>query len=200
MRPLVLIHGTWSRYKDWHLKGSPLRAALEARGFLVYDFLWSGYCGGVPSPVIVPQDAPEIKGELMLWQSEGEKLLYLCRALQYEAPDVISHSHGLQVVSFAAASGQTFGTVLSLSGPVRKDVEPWRKLARPNIQKWIQVVDPEDDMTIREGLAFDGHFGWVYHLPEADQNIEVPGYGHSGLILDIAAWDRLGLWKAMEVS
>lgn len=174
---------------------------MEAHGFSVVDFEWSGYCGGVPSPIIVPP-ASDLQGDLELWRSEGEKLALFCRVLGLEAPCVLSHSHGLQVVTFAARGSlaQRFGTVLSLSGPVREDMTMMRNQAKPNIARWIQVTDPVSDQTIREGEAFDGHVGWRYELPEADVNLSAPGQGHSGLLTDLAAWDTLGIWEALRAS
>lgn len=207
MNPLILVHGTWSRHSDWHHPGSPLWKALQGRGYTVLEFRWSGYCGGVPGPVIVPPSTDQLKGTLELWRSEGEKLALYCQRLGLEAPHVISHSHGLQVVAFAASGSgglvlaQQFGTVLSLSGPVREDMTLIRGWARSHIRRWIQVTDPTgEDTTILEGEAFDGHLGWVLALPEADQNIEAPGAGHSGLVaqFDDKEWEELGLWKALE--
>jgi len=199
VKPLVVVHGTWSRFKDWHEVGSPLRKALQDHDFEVYDFLWSGYCGGFPSPVIVPKDSPEMDGRVMLWCSEGEKLALWCIDRGLESPDLLTHSHGLQVGVFAASAGQSFDHFLSISGPIRSDMAKYRQLARPNIRKWTQVVDPDDDMTIREGQAFDHHLGWAYDLPEGDLTINTPGYGHSGLVLDPTDWGKLKLWEALGV-
>lgn len=202
MTPLILVPGTWSRGTAWHHPGSLLWTALEAHGFSVLEFKWSGYCGGVPSPVIVPPATDGVRGALELWRSEGEKLALYCKVIGVERPNILSHSHGLQLVAFAAAGTtflppQPFATVLSLSGPVRHDMTLTRMQAAPNIAKWIQVTDPIDDTTIREGEGFDGHVGWNYHVPEAAVNIDAPGHGHSGLTTDLAAWESLGLWKEL---
>ena len=201
MRPLLLVHGTYGRSTGWHKPSSNLWTALESKGFTPIEFLWSGWCGGIPSPVIVSPDTDDLKGSLRLWQSEGEKLALFCQRLGLEAPDVISHSHGLQIVAFAASGvgglclAQTFGTVLSLSGPVRQDMAWVRDRAKSHIRRWVQVYDPVGDLTIREGEAFDGEVGWHYALPEADVNVEARGQGHSGLCTDVQAWGRLGLWQ-----
>jgi len=200
--PLILVHGTWGRQAAWHQPGSALWRALEAHGFTVIEFKWSGYCGGVPGPVIVPKTS-DIKPSLELWRSEGEKLGLFCRVLGIERPWVVCHSHGLQVVACAAAADiapQDFGTVLSLSGPVRADMDRIRAVARTAIAYWIQVTDPtDDDRLILEGEAFDGHVGWTHQLPEADLNLEAPGQGHSGLLTNLAAWESrtLNLWSAL---
>ncbi|WP_160541469.1 hypothetical protein, partial [Escherichia coli] len=87
---------------------------------------------------------------------------------------------GLAVVSFAAAAGQRFGTVLSVSGPIRRDMQRVRRAARPFIDRWIHTCNP-DDATARAGRVFDGEFGdGASELPEADLNIRL-GLGHSGL-------------------
>lgn len=205
MRPPVIVaHGTWAREALWYRPGSALWQACEEHDLLPIQFKWSGYTGGVPGPVIVPPDTDDLKGSLRLWQSEGEKLALFCQRLGLEAPHVISHSHALQVVAFAASGvgglcmAQRFGTVLSLSGPVRQDMARIRGFARSHIRRLVQVYDPERDLTIREGEAFDGEVGWHYALPEADVNVEARGHGHSGLTQDIAAWGALDLWRHFE--
>ena len=181
---------------------SPLWAALDAHGYQPIAFKWSGYCGGVPHPIIVPKES-DIKTTLDLWRSEGEKLALFCRAIGLERAHALVHSHALQVLSFAAAGTafvpfQRFDTVLSLAGPVREDMRMVRERARDHILRWVQVTDPDGDMRIREGQAFDGHLGWQYALPEADVNISAPGTGHSGLLDDLSKWDTLGLWRALD--
>jgi len=198
MKPVVLVHGTWGRADIWHRPEAPLWSALVERGFEPIEFLWSGLLGGYPHPLINPPSTDHMEGDLALWASEGEKLALFCKVHNLVCPDVIPHSHAVQVLSMAAAGGQKFRNVLSLSGPVREDMKKYRQQARPNISRWTQVVDRDGDMTIREGQAFDGHFGWVLDLPEADAQLDAPGQGHSGLCMDIAAWESLGLWNTLS--
>lgn len=199
MPPLLIGAGTWSRHALWHQPGSPLWRALDTRGYQPIQFKWSGYCGGIPSPVIVPPDTNDLKGSLELWRSEGEKLLYFCKWLGLEAPKIISHSHMIQNIWFAAEAGQAFETVLDLSGPVREDMAWVRSRTRKHIGRLAHVYDPVGDLTIREGEAFDGHVGWTLALPEADFNIEAHGVGHSGLLnqFDDKEWEDLGLWRVL---
>jgi hypothetical protein len=198
MKPVVLVHGTWGRADLWHRPDSPLWAALVERGYQPIEFLWSGLLGGYPHPIINPPSTDHMEGDLALWASEGEKLALFCQVRGLTKPDAIPHSHGLQVLSMAAADGQLFGHVLSLAGPVRKDMQKYREQARPNIERWTQVVDRDGDLVIRQGEAFDGQLGWKLDLSEADLQIDAPGQGHSGLTLDIKAWDALGLWGALR--
>lgn len=201
MTPLVLVHGTHGRSQPWHWAGSPLPMELGLRGFIVFDFLWSGILAGVPTTL--PGDPRESitgadQGALLPWLDAGEKLRLYCQANGLECPSVICHSHGLQVVTYAAARGQRFSTVLSLSGPVRRDLQRARRAASGRITRWVQVTDPTGkDRTILEGEAFDGHVGWHLELPEATYNLSAPGQGHSGLTMDVGAWEPLGLWAAL---
>ncbi len=207
MNTLLLVHGTYGRSAPWHRPGSPLWRALEERGFTPIQFLWSGLCGGVPGPVIVPPSTDDLKGTLRLWQSEGEKLALFCQRLGLARPHAITHSHGWNVLACAASgcgnfvSAQDFETVLSLSGPVREDMALIRQLARVHIKRLVQVTDPTGgDTTILEGEAFDGHVGWTLELPEADANLHAPHQGHSGLTTDINSWGPLGLWAQLDTA
>jgi hypothetical protein len=124
----------------------------------------------VPGPIIVPPDTAACRGELQLWKSEGEKLALFCQRLGLERPWVFSHSHGLQLVAYAAAGtdfvfAQRFATAISLSGVVRDDMTWTRQRAAAHIERWVQIVDPDDDQIIREGQMFDGRLGWQYELP-----------------------------------
>src|SRR5258706_10586552 len=159
------------------------------RGIPVIDFLWSGILAGVPTDL--PGDPMDANigaddGRLLPWLDAGEKLML---AIHYADLDrrpinVLSHSHGLQVVSYAAARGVQFDTAVSVSGPIRRDMQRARRLAKANIRHWIQYADPTGhDKTIIEGEMFDGNLGAVFELPEG-QTILTPGTGHSGALSD----------------
>lgn len=143
----------------------------------------------------------------MPWLDAGEKLKLFCELLDNEMdvpfgplkPNIISHSHGLQAVLFAAAIGQKLGTVISVSGPIRRDMKRALRAGMGNVEKWVQVADPNDDSTIREGEAGDGTVGWNYDLdiPGAI-NVHTPGSGHSGMTTDVEAWNRHGLFALLS--
>ncbi len=183
---LVLVHGTWGRAQPWHLPGGLIRQLCQARGISVLDFKWSGILAGVPTSL--PGDPHEAvngadDGKLLPWLDAGEKLaLYL---ENFSNPvDVISHSHGLQVVTFAALKGITFREAISVSGPIRRDMQRARRAARSRIGHWTQYADPTGkDKTIVEGELFDGVVGAEYNLSEG-QTILTPGMGHSGALTD----------------
>lgn len=198
MIPLVLVHGTWGRADPWHLAGSELRGEAEAHGLAVHDFLWSGILGGVIMPGIWPPEDPHERWStprLAPWLEAGEKLGLFCRLRGLERPHVLSHSHGLQVVAYAAAKGQAFDTWISVAGPVRRDMQRVRRAARPNVRRWIQFVDPLDDQVIREGELFDGELDCrTYAIPEADGTVLTPASGHSGIVGSASARSSADLW------
>lgn len=209
MRPVILVHGTWGRDHAWYRPGGALFEALKSRGFDVYSFAWSGFLCGLPTthpgdPTYAHLGADE--GRLVGWLDAGEKLKLFCENLENcldpfggLRPHVVSHSHGLQVVAFAAALGQRFGTAISISGPIRRDMKRALRAGLGNIERWAQVVDPDDDMTIREGQFGDGEVGWNYDLElQGAINIHTPGSGHSGMTEDIEAWGRHGLFSLLN--
>jgi hypothetical protein len=189
MKTLVLVHGTWGRAQPWHLPGSLLRAMAEARDIRVFDFLWSGVLAGVPTKL--PGDPAEAAngaddGKLLPWLDAGEKLNLVLGNVAGPV-NVLSHSHGLQVVAFSALKGRAFDTAISVSGPVRRDMQRARRAAKANIGHWIQFADPSDfDKTIIEGEFLDGELGRVFDLPEG-QTIYTYMTGHSGALTD-AKW------------
>jgi pimeloyl-ACP methyl ester carboxylesterase len=191
---VVVVHGTFGRSQGWHREGSPLWTALVDRGFRPIRFLWSGVLAGVPTLLSDCDDELFGQAQLLPWLCAGEKLELFCRVNGLERPHVVCHSHGLQVLSFAAALGQRFDTVLSLSGPIRGDMQAVRQAARPNINRLVHTFDPAGDRTIREGMWFDGRVSTSLELPEADLNIPARGYGHSGLTTAVTGWSELDLW------
>jgi hypothetical protein len=204
-RDVLLVHGTWSRTALWHQPFGPLTRELVGRGFTVHQFKWTGILGGVRvlvDPLLERGDADEgdngaDQPELLLWLDAGEKLALFCQARGLARPHVLSHSHGLQVVTYAAVKGQRFAAALSVAGPVRDDMQRARRIARDGIDTWIQFYDPINDPTIRAGEALDGHPGFTGPMPEAAININTAGSGHSGLLIDPALRERYELWAPL---
>jgi hypothetical protein len=210
VRNLVLIHGTWGRAQPWHLPGSALRAEAEARGFTVYDYLWSGILGGLGTleakAIYGPGDPAEHEngadnGMLLPWLDAGEKLaLFLAQQGLIGDPDLValSHSHGLQVLTFACVKGAQFKRATSISGPILPRMQRARRYAMARIGTWRQYADPTGtDRTIIEGelAGLDPHV--AFDLPEG-QTTDTPGSGHSGLVNDAALRTQYGVWDVIE--
>lgn len=190
MKNLVVVHGTWGRADAWHGPHGLIRKLARDRDIRILDFLWSGVLAGVPTklPGDPDQEANGADdGKLLPWYDAGEKLALWIDHLQQRRDEplhVLSHSHGLQVVTFAAVQGIHFDTAVSVSGPIRRDMQRARRQAKSRIAHWVQFVDPSGtDKTIVEGEMFDGDLGAEYHLPEG-QTILTYMTGHSGALTD----------------
>lgn len=172
---------------------------LRDLGHEVLTFKWSGVLAGVPTTL--PGDPAHAQvggdqGDLLPWLDAGEKLLLFLEVNHLERPSVVSHSHGLQVVAFSCWAGATYETALSISGPIRRDMQRARRYATARIGRWVQFADPDTDWTIKEGELFDGALGESVALPEGD-TVLTPGAGHSGLVNDPSLRQRYTPWDAL---
>jgi hypothetical protein len=118
------------------------------------------------------------------WQAGGDALRYYMLGTDFEQRNILTHSHGLQVALYAAASGQHIRRLISVTGPVRKDMEKITELARPHIDKWLHIHTDGSDWVQLLGAVFDGHIGIHREQPLADINDSVKGVGHSGLLIE----------------
>lgn len=201
MAEVVLVHGTFGRPHPWHHPGGLVAAELEVLGHSVLDFCWSGLLAGVPTTL--PGDSRQAQvgadqGDLLPWLDAGEKLLYFCEVNHLERPCVVSHSHGLQVVAFSCWAGAAYDTAISISGPIRRDMQRARRYAKTRIARWVQFADPDTDWTIKEGELFDGVLGEPVELPEGE-TILTPGSGHSGLLNDAGLRAHYKPWDALPL-
>jgi len=199
MSVVILVHGTWGRSHPWHHPGGLVTEELQALGHEVLDFKWSGVLAGVPTTLPGDPSAASVggdQGDLLPWLDAGEKLLLFCELHHEERPCVVSHSHGLQVAAFACWAGAAFDVALSISGPIRRDMQRTRRYAQARIGRWVQYADPSTDWTITERELFDGAVGDLVELPEGT-TILTPGAGHSGLLNDPRLRQRYTPWDAL---
>jgi hypothetical protein len=180
----VTVHGTWGiTGSQWWRPQSEWSETASARGFIFADepFLWSGELG-------VFGDRPHDP-----WQSAAHALIWYCAAKRLSAPDIVTHSHGLQVVAYAAAWGQHFGRVLDIEGPVRSDLFDVYRAAMGQVERWAHTWNRGDVIIGLGEFGADGPTRVM--LPNA-LTIEIPASeGHSGLFEDLDMWDTLGLWE-----
>jgi hypothetical protein len=120
------------------------------------------------------------------WQAGGDALRYYLRGMALGCRNVVTHSHGLQVALYAAAKGCRIDSLVTICGPVRHDMEPVVRLARPHIGLWVHVHSDQSDPIQIAGSLFDGGFLPRRDEPLADRNDSVPGVGHSGLLYEPA--------------
>lgn len=196
MKRVVLVAGTnsWNpdeRAPEWNEPGSPFVKFMQERGvsFVMPEgrvFTWSTELGGVGFG----------RSDLRVWHAAGLNLYGyvvppLCpdRRIPPEETVILAHSHGLQVALFAFAHGLK-GRLVSVGGPVRKDMEPIARAARKNISSWLHLHNDFKDLWQVAGALFDGHVGIVRRHPLADMNDAMPG-GHSAVLCDPG---RFPLW------
>lgn len=137
---------------------------------------------------------------LIDWRAGGENLYQyavpsLCAGARIAPADltVIAHSHGRQVVLFAAEAGLEIGHLVTVCSPIRADVDKLTPHARARIGRWTHLYSDESDSWQIAGELGDGHLGWRREEPQADANVCVPGVGHTGLLEDpanFARWQR----------
>jgi hypothetical protein len=179
---ICLVAGTnaWDNDHDvdWYVPGHPFGRMLRDHTLEVLTdgplpFIWSTDLDGV---------VWDRKGHTD-WAAGGAALSYFIRMLGDTHPDIIAHSHGLQVVLYAIVNhGLKVNRLISVGSPVREDMEKIAQLARPYIHTWLHIHSDGSDKWQWFGEVFDGHTGIVREHPLADTNDFVPKVGHSELL------------------
>jgi hypothetical protein len=180
---------------DWFSAKSPFAEFLSKRDLfnaagLAIPFCWSTDLNGIgrnhqdwkaggaslfyygaafPSISLPPQTIPEMPRAMH------------CAGLMADRTVIISHSHGRQVVLYAAALGMKIDRWIDVSGPVREDMLDVQKVGRPNIRQHLHLHGGKRDVWQWFGELFDGHLGIVRDDPMADKNEEMRG-GHSDVL------------------
>jgi len=205
---ILPIGGTWSwkgeledHSGEWWHPRNPFMKFLGDRGFEhvcpAEPFIWS----------------TQVNGSLFWaknhtdWQAGGAALCYYLGTSRYgpaEVPledrNIIAHSHAGQVVAYAAAfRGLHINNLVTIGSPVRHDMRPIYRAARPQIKFWLHIASDWSDRMQWFGEWFDGSVGVQRRQPFADVNDQLPGIGHSKILRDpeyFRCWDELG-WLEM---
>ncbi len=179
MTTVIAVKGT--EHGEWADAGSPFRTqVLEPNGFSVYprvDF-WSQDVSGLPKWL-----SWFARDKFSDWEAGGDFLASVLEGLPYEKRNLLSHSHGLQPIMYAARQVK-IRRVIDVCGPVREDLMDVCMAAAKNIGYWVHVASKGGDKMQFLGEAFDGFWGWVREHPCANRNIVIPKIGHSGLLYD----------------
>ena len=201
--PVILVAGTFALdpealegllrdrqfdHLPWWHPASPFGRASVAHGTIVVaePFIWSTALDGVI-------------GFNTGWYSAGAALRYFARYVTPRTPiSLIVHSHAGQIAAYAAAQGLEIDVLVTLGTPVRCDMQPTRRAARPRIRRWVHVYSPNDPVQL-EGEQLDGGgiFSWPRQMPEADENVEEPTEEPDahGKLHDPALWTARGWWR-----
>lgn len=193
------IQGTWAwkdiplnapqqiagKHPQWWEQSSKWSQFLEQHGYYQHSpddpFIWSTEIGGLFW----------MKRNMRSWMAAGNNLRQWMslRGIALLDRNVVSHSHGAQVVAFAAASGLKLNTVISVAPPFRKGVPYDRLIAQ--CERWLVIEDPGFDFTAALGELFDGRIfpGHAPHDPKVTV-IKSPGIQHSRVLNEPAFIDR----------
>lgn len=195
---VLLIPGTdaWHpsdpHYADWYTPGSQFTEFLSEHNVdplpgerTHADFVWSTEVDGLPS--LLMSNGGGLRG----WHASGNSL---CQYLvPRRCPDahvsgaqtnIIAHSHGAQVVFFAASLGLKINKLITVCSPVRHDMADIIEHARPNIREWTHLHSDGSDHVQILGQLFDRAVSLDRSFTLADQNVLIPRVGHSGLLHD----------------
>ncbi|MGE3341512.1 MAG: hypothetical protein AB7J46_06485 [Candidatus Altimarinota bacterium] len=200
-QPLILVPGTWSwdgefpfdqpkpgDHPQWYQAGAIARTGLENAGFEVATFPWSTALGGIGFG----------SKDLVTWRGAA---IHLKEFVKCHFPDkkiwILSHSHGLQVVLFAALYGLEIEKLFDVSGPFRRDMEDAIKIAKPNIKSWTHFRGEwwKDRMAGYGGL-FDSWDPRTWGRnprshPYSDRTVKIDGAGHSTGLYEKEQFDMI---------
>ncbi len=197
MTRAILVAGTFGFRGSipvgaWWSPGSAFAQMLEGLGVSVCGsgtgerpFIWSSDLDGV------------FESDHVDWRAGGSALYEyvvpsLCAGARIAPAEttIIAHSHGLQPVLYALASGLQCNHLVSVASPIRADMQAVTKIARANVKTWTHLYDMDDPVQM---LGEDDPLNSTRDAVLADANIQIPGMGHTGAVDDPANFFR---WKA----
>lgn len=190
MTHVTLVEGTFGG--TWASDpASTFRDMLRRRDVAASVFEgWTNNVDGVPNLLAA--------GRHRDWIAGGYALSYFLQLVPYEDRNIICHSHGLQVVLYMLARTQLpIRRLISVCSPVRRDMRETAIAAVPYLNRWRHIASSQGDPWQRLGELFDGHLGWGDRKwPQAQENLSIPGIGHSKLLNDptfIDLWQTDGM-------
>lgn len=185
----IPIGGTWSWTEDlnslqWHMRGSEFTRHMASENLILHartPFEWDAEVDGL-----------FYQRQHAVWKSAAKHLQCHVERVPLEERNMIAHSHGGQVLFYAAANGVRFNNVITVGTPVRVDMEPIILKAIGNFSYWHHICDSKTDMTAILGTLWDGRFRIKHTFDLADSSSDVKGIGHSRILndpTDMKRWD-----------
>jgi hypothetical protein len=186
---ILLVPGTWGTVRAWWHPTAPLPRLLEEAGHEVLSPLATSDAWSWRTPL------DGVFGANDAWEEAGLSLYWYLESHHVDA--MLTHSHGIQPVAIALAHGRTIRTLVSVAGPVRRELADRYRAAREAATWWTQIhTDPWGDWW--QGL---GGRSLHYAQPAADRNVYEPGRlcwrGHTGL-LDADLWAARGWARCLD--
>jgi hypothetical protein len=178
------IDSTPNAVDHWWEKGSDFVNYLYTLNLVIHPsapFEWDGIIGGIFDP------------GLRVWNAASRHFQCHVGPLPYHERNFILHSHAGQFGFIAASRGLKIRNLITVGTPVRKDMESYIKLARPNIGAWLHIYDGRCDWVSIAGSLFDRRLKIQRNFPLADRNDDVRAFktGHSKML----APPHLDLWR-----
>jgi hypothetical protein len=190
MRYLYLpVQGThsWSETpgKDWWQDGSPFTEYLKTQELDLINpqdpFVWSTDVNGASFwRRWLPWHKKD--GDHRDWKAGGAALRFYLDGVDLRHRNLIAHSHGLQVVLYAACKGFPIHRLVSVGSPIRGDMAKIAVAARPAIGYWLHIYDMQDDRMQMLGGIGDGSFGIKRTAPLANKNVGLKAISHSKIL------------------
>lgn len=180
------IQGThaWREKGEWWQPDSPFVSSMRDCGHELLSpeqpFVWSTDLNGISLRSLFG-----VRASHNDWRAGGHALTYYLRAIPFDDRNLIAHSHGLQVVLYAAATRSVaIRSVIAIASPERADMDEVAQQGRPSIDRWVHVCDPRADWVAWLGQITDGRWFGSRRCEHADVVLELPGVSHSGLLRD----------------
>lgn len=179
----VPVAGTWAE-KDtetlqWYEAGSPFAVWMARRGWTrkATEFgFWSTALGGTLW----------CGGDHLAWQFGGRVLRSFLGDLPWEHRNVVAHSHGGQIVAYALADGLPIRSLVTISTPVRRDMDP----------VWAASLDVRQGRHVAlyatgwgDRIRWLGQRGRFRRVVDGADGVEVQG-GHSGVVREARYFDQ----------
>jgi hypothetical protein len=190
---VILLAGTWAfsgtdSGHDWWRPGSKFYDEGKKFGL--------DYVNG-SDPFIWDTKLDGVIGQNEVWQSAGHALLWYAHLKEPNEPvSVIAHSHGGNVLAYAARFGLKIDRAITVATPVRREV-PYASL-KQNAVHWTHIHggiwDYVQILGELKSFSFTGAFRRKMRL--ADKNIAVPDKDH-GELHDYRLWTEREWWKLL---
>lgn len=168
---------------QWWERGSALTNHLQSSDLFLHPrspFEWSTALDGVPT-----------RRNHRIWKGAAKHLVCHLEPVPLHERNIIAHSHGGQVVFYAASFGIKINNLITVGTPVRSDMESVVLHGLGNIGYWHHIYDSTTDFTSILGALFDRKLRIRHHFDLADSQNDVKGIGHSRILNDA---DYLHLW------
>lgn len=145
----VPIHGTWAIDEKeiawWKTSGAFSQFSARNNVFQLesqHPFVWSSDISGFK------YNLTSGNAKHTDWRAGGYALAYYLQNTHPSNRNLIIHSHGLQVVAYAAVLGVQFNNIITICSPVRNDLKDAYEILNLKTNRWLHIYDNSDFIQI----------------------------------------------------